>query len=132
MATLNLKALLKHILSTPLMIDDGTEDIWHYRKWSNGEAECWGIQAFTARMTNGYGTSTYYTSNTALFPSGLFKAGTQPTVNATRQGQEGAGIVVVSPYVVTNTYVSYFIANMGVVYDYAPIAVAFHVHGVWK
>lgn len=132
MATLNLKALLKHILSTPLMIDDGTEDIWHYRKWSNGEAECWARQGFIARMITGYGTSTYYTTNSAYFPTGLFKAGTQPVVVATRQGQEGSGIVVVSPYVVTDTYVSYFIANMGVPYDNAYVNVSLHVYGVWK
>ena len=44
---LKLKQLLSKIINTPLVVETGTEGIWYYRKWSDGTAECWGIDTRT-------------------------------------------------------------------------------------
>lgn len=129
---LDIKALLTRILNCPMMIDSGTDDIWHYRKWSDGTAECWALQAKSFTMTSGYGVDEFYTTSSELFPSGLFKSGTQPVVIATRQGQDTSGLVTISVYSVDNTSMSYYVFNSGVVYSPATIGIAIHVYGVWK
>lgn len=114
------------------IVAQGTSGIWYYRKWNSGVAECWGLQAKSLTMVSGYGTDEYYTSSSETFPSGLFKSGTQPIVLINRQGQEGAGLVSVSVYSVSNTTVQYFVFNSGAVYNPAPIGLAIHVFGLWK
>lgn len=70
MAVLNLKALLHKILSTPLQIDSGTDDIWTYRKWSDGTAECWAYMDGTTQTlygaVAGYVTFTFPFTFTAV------------------------------------------------------------------
>lgn len=56
------------------VVEQGTDDIWTYRKWNSGIAECWGEQGFTVTWAGAspayYSTNKYYPS----FPSGLFAA----------------------------------------------------------
>ena len=63
------------------VVESGTSGGWHYRKWSDGTAECWGRHSWTISSWTGWG-STYYSSysGTINYPSGLFNA--TPTVVA--------------------------------------------------
>lgn len=46
--TLLKKAFYKLGLISDYVVDYGTSDIWTYRKWQSGIAECWGRRAWTA------------------------------------------------------------------------------------
>lgn len=61
------------------IVDQGTDDIWTYRKWDSGIAECWGRQtvaSYTYSANGGY----YKVTNTP--PSGLFVANSNPVISA--------------------------------------------------
>ena len=116
--------------SADYVMEEGTSGIWNYRKWANGTAECWALNAQVYQITNGYGTDEYYTTDSVNFPASMFTEA--PRLNATRQGQEGAGLIFISPYAVTKDYVSYFIVNAGGAYANAPVGVALYAIGKWK
>lgn len=50
---LKLKQFLAKLVNSPIIIEQGTTDIWTWRKWSDGTAECWGVyeQQFAAGET---------------------------------------------------------------------------------
>lgn len=52
----------------PYITSSGTSGNWTYRKWSNGIAECWGVQKFTVNFQSSNGI--YYDSDNgrATFP----------------------------------------------------------------
>lgn len=113
------------------IVEEGTTDIWTYRKWKSGISECWGMHTFTLSIRNAYGNGpVYYGQYTSLFPSNLFIS--EPVVTVTRQGREGAGLIHISPYSVSATQASYFVANTSAVYPNAPLGVSFEVKGLWK
>ena len=37
------------------IVETGKSGIWEYRKWSDGSAECWGMQTVTANVTTAWG-----------------------------------------------------------------------------
>lgn len=51
------------------VVEQGTSDIWTYRKWSSGIAECWGCQDIPSTT---YSANGGYRSISAGLPSGLF------------------------------------------------------------
>lgn len=113
------------------IVEEGKTDIWTYRKWKSGISECWGMHTFTLSIGNAYGNGpVYYGQYTSLFPSNLFIS--EPVVTATRQGRAGSGLIHISPYSVTATQASYFVANTSAVYNNAPLGVSFAVRGLWK
>lgn len=61
--------------------ESGVSGNWHWRKWSDGTAECWGTHSWTISSWSGWG-GTYYTnySGTINYPSSLFND--TPTVTA--------------------------------------------------
>ena len=55
------------------IVETGTSDIWTYRKWNSGIAECWGHWMTTSTFPNAFGGA--YESASSLkknLPSGLF------------------------------------------------------------
>lgn len=42
--------------STPYIVESGTSDIWTYRKWSNGDAECWGRKSYSGTTSTTWGS----------------------------------------------------------------------------
>lgn len=72
----DLKAVLDEVLpSEPTIADyvveQGVDDIWTYRKWASGIAECWGGKALT--LSHYSSVSGFYGYNTAIeFPNGFF------------------------------------------------------------
>ena len=53
------------------IVDEGTDGIWTYRKWSDGIAECWGT---TSVPSSTYSANGGYKSVSETLPSGLFNA----------------------------------------------------------
>lgn len=54
------------------VVEQGSTDIWHYRKWYSGRAECWGRRSITVDISTQWGTVFYGTVEECAFPSGLF------------------------------------------------------------
>ena len=73
---LDVKKLLTKILSTPLVVEQGTSGIWTYRKWSNGTAEIWGIkeQSITGVSKSQPFSGYNYAFGQVQYPSGFFVA----------------------------------------------------------
>ena len=71
------------------IVEQGTSDIWEYRKWYSGKVECWGKWAIGMYINNAWGTSLYYTKLDAhSFPSGLFASAPKCQVTAECRGGE--------------------------------------------
>ena len=73
----NLNATIKDYV-----VEQGTSDIWTYRKWNSGIAECWGIYTMASSCTTAWG-SLYYSNKTTPrinYPF-TFKSRPQETVS---------------------------------------------------
>ncbi len=93
----------------PLIVEEGTDGIWRYRKWSNGVAECWGNTVATAyNMSNTYGSLYYATAKICDFPTGLFIEQPIATVSRTTLGD---GLCDASPYAVSTTGINAYVYN---------------------
>jgi hypothetical protein len=55
-----------------VVIEDGSDDIWYYRKWLSGRVECWGRRSVSVDITTPWGSIYYGTVEAYAFPSGLF------------------------------------------------------------
>jgi len=75
--------------STPIVIDGGTSDVWTWRKWSDGTAECWAVVSINTSISSAWG-SLYESSNgcRVSYPSGLFTAA--PCLSVSVSGNSGA------------------------------------------
>ena len=82
MISVSLKQILAKLLNSRFVIESGVDDIWTYRKWSDGTAECWGTYTNTTSnyttVFGGYG----YQSGVISFPTGLFQSAPIPTFSA--------------------------------------------------
>lgn len=74
--------LLKNIGEVDIVIEEGTTDIWYYRKWHSGKVECWGRKAVTVNISTQWGTIYYTAVDKYAFPSGLFVAAPMCQVTA--------------------------------------------------
>lgn len=50
------------------IVAEGTKGIWNYRKWSNGDAECWGTYSGTAAVTKNLSGAYYSEEITVDYP----------------------------------------------------------------
>ena len=66
------------------IVEQGTKDIWTYRKWNSGIAECWGRREVEVNVSSAWGTTGFYygTIGTINFP---FKFVEVPVVNVTAE-----------------------------------------------
>lgn len=62
------------------IVEQGTSDIWTYRKWNSGIAECWGRVSVASRT---YTANGGYYNVTGSPPTGLFVSGSNPVLSAT-------------------------------------------------
>lgn len=71
------------------VVEEGSSDIWTYRKWNSGLSECWGKQIFSSVATTTAWGSVYYgtLTSTLSFPSGLFLDA--PEINTFLRSQGG-------------------------------------------
>lgn len=120
---------LSQRLGVDWIVEQGTSDIWTYRKWNSGIAECWGYWRTTSTFPNAYGGA--YESASSLkksFPSGLFIE-VFPLFSGAASTSNGAWLE--NPRVST-TGVSTYVVN--VVKQTSPIDVSIYakVTGRWK
>lgn len=115
-------------LPTPAdyVVEQGTSDIWTYRKWNSGIAECWGTTAYrSVSTTSAFGNAYYGSLQTITYPSGLFTVAPKATITILSGNGLWAGITSE-----TTASVSY--------YPYAPknqshtIAEQVKLIGGWK
>lgn len=57
---------------TDFIVEQGSTDIWLYRKWYSGKAECWGRRAVSVNISTKWEVIYYTTVDKYAFPSGLF------------------------------------------------------------
>lgn len=63
------------------IVEQGTDGIWTYRKWSSGVAECWGMHTiYNLNLTN-FSANSYYATQRINFPLGLFIDGSAISAN---------------------------------------------------
>lgn len=55
-----------------VVIEQGTSGEWHYRKWLDGTAECWGRRRVSVNMSTAWGSIYYGLVDAVDFPSELF------------------------------------------------------------
>lgn len=67
----NLDQIMDYVADN-VIVEQGTEDIWTYRKWSNGIAECWGRRTGTAGITVQWGQIYFANAFSQSLPTGLF------------------------------------------------------------
>ena len=78
------------------IVEQGTKDIWTYRKWNSGRAECWGRREVDVNVTSSWGTTGFYygTIGTINFP---FKFSEVPAVNVTVEyGEDSYSLFIAS------------------------------------
>ena len=80
---------------TDFPIEEGTDDIWSYRKWHSGIAECWGLYAITGAEVRTAWGSVYETAVNyqKSFPQGLFID--TPVAHYTAQTSNGGGCLAI-------------------------------------
>ena len=110
------------------IVETGTSGIWTWRKWSDGTAECWGLDSRSRAMTNSFDNA-YYADITAIsFPSGLFTSA--PTVTASRANiGNTTGLVTVSIGVDATKVYGYAYSATSLT---TTVAISFHAIGRWK
>lgn len=57
-----------------VVVAEGSEGIWYYRKWLSGRAECWGRIRASLNISTQWGSVYYDSVEGTAFPSGLFKS----------------------------------------------------------
>jgi hypothetical protein len=57
---------------TDFVVEQGATDIWYYRKWYSGKAECWGSRRATVDISTAWGSIYYGSVGAYAFPTGLF------------------------------------------------------------
>lgn len=125
---LDLKELIAKIVSTPLVIEHGTNGIWTYRKWSDGTAECWGRSDLGSKaITTAYGYGYYASANTINFPSTFFN--NVPTVTISSQDGAGYGTWFNITTVTTASVAGYMYATTSIT---PPITLNINAVGKWK
>lgn len=82
----NVPVSIQGNIMNDFVIEQGVSGIWSYRKWANGDAECWGRKSMgTVSCTIEYYGTYYGESSATSFPSGLFKE--SPTCQCTVESQ---------------------------------------------
>jgi hypothetical protein len=70
------------------VVEQGTSDIWEYRKWYSGKVECWGKWAVGMYIKNAWASLYYNKVDAHSFPSGLFTSAPKCQVTAECRGGE--------------------------------------------
>ena len=70
------------------VVEQGTSDIWEYRKWYSGKVECWGKWAVGMYLKNEFGSLFYNKVDAHTFPSGLFTSAPKCQVTAECRGTD--------------------------------------------
>lgn len=119
-----------------LVVDQGAEGIWHYRKWASGLAECWGetvhqVQSFSTQW------GVLYTAGDPVPRQEYPLQFTQPPVETVTARSDGYALWAYGESagrgMNTTTHTgSYGLARGAVLGDSATVTVHYRVAGYWK
>lgn len=115
-------------------VEEGTSGNWHYKKWSNGELDCWGDIpiSFSTAVAWGYGYISSNNNSTASvdvsLPSGMFATIEAPVVTIYRGG---ILFTAMGNYYDTSKISLYIWAPTGPYYDVQATA-SIRVKGTWN
>ena len=124
-----IKSLSNTSSPADIITEEGTSNGWTFRKWANGDYECWYRASSTANITTAWG-SVYYTELSAVAYPITFAD--YPIVNMTLQAANGGAWFVPN-------YSNYSKSSTGSIYLYRPTTVSnmnytinIHAKGRWK
>ena len=75
-------------ITQDFIVEQGTSDIWEYRKWYSGKVECWGKWLVGMYIKNAWASLYYNKVEAHSFPSGLFTSAPKCQVTAECRGGE--------------------------------------------
>lgn len=125
---LDLKELIAKLTKCDYIVEQGTDGIWTYRKWSSGISECWGVKQFSANLNNQYGGIYWGDTGAMTFPTGLFIA--MPNAEASVDLMGGVGGCTFNT--VSASGIDHIYAFNGVSYNYTNRYLHIHAIGKWK
>lgn len=108
-------------------IEEGTDGIWAYRKWSSGVAECWGNVSGSASFTRTWGGLYICDAFALSFPSGLFISNPSAVMSA----QGGNSLIVFNGGTLDATKITVQ-AGRGASASNYNYFIGIHVKGRWK
>ncbi len=120
-----------------LVVDQGTEGIWHYRKWASGLAECWGETTYETAVSTAWG-DLYIAASPVPRQAYPFTFAQAPFEQATARCDGWAVWAYAqssgadSGSNTTTQTALYGIARGTAMTAAAPVAVRYHVLGYWK
>ena len=107
---LKLKQFLSKLVNTPMIIEQGTEGVWTWRKWSNGTAECWGKINEGSITWSSLWTYSYYSGQiTRQLPTGLFL--NTPLITSSAESNAGLNYITIITATTSNTQFTYYITS---------------------
>lgn len=113
------------LIAADYIVEQGTSDIWTYRKWNSGVAECWGTYSFSSASFSTTGNVYYRTFDAIPFPTSLFNAEPFATASVQMGNMGGCGITnKQSTKVSVGVLSAVSSARSGYIYIYAK--------GTWK
>jgi len=121
----------KHI--TPItnhVVESGTDGNWTYRKWSNGDAECWCHEAYTGVTSSASGSIHVCELGYVDFPSGLFVA--VPDCTATLKGGWGGCMAFDGDTAATTSHTQGFAVYRPTSASNAGFTISISAKGIWK
>ena len=125
---LNVKQLLAKILSTPHIIEQGTDNDWTYRKWSDGLYEAWRFfQASGLNCTSASAGTWYGGQKTIALPSFALTADNRTYGNSPSQS---TGIYIYSTSVTNGQLEIDYRTHTSM--SGAVCGGNFHIIGTWK
>lgn len=112
------------------IVDTGTDGIWKWRKYSDGTAECWGLNSGTVSSWTAW-NSLYYSTriDNVNFPSGLFTQA--PTLDATVQGCSQDVFLAINGSVTKNATCGFYLTRPATA-STATYTIGLHAIGKWK
>lgn len=114
-------------LAVAQIVESGTSGIWRYRKWSNGDAECWGEYTGTHQITNNYNGVYYSNTITVQYPFTF----ASPAILTVSGGSDNL-MNWARKFALNNTTSGSFCVVANVQQDSAAVSVNLHAFGRWK
>ena len=114
--------------SADYIVEQGTSDIWYYRKWASGIAECWGLKQYTVAIDRSWGGG--YINQTAL--GGIAYPFTFAHVSDIQINVRGGNMWVMSDGGDSNSQLGYFWLYRTTTASSNTWNVYIHVVGRWK
>ena len=113
------------------IIDHGTKDGWYWRKYANGNAECWCRVSQTIDITTGWGSMFYGTPKVVTFP---FEFASVPVCNISTEYQAAGNpsCFVVSNGRTTTTQAPNILLARPTEKTAVDCVVVYHAIGRWK